>query len=66
MQNPKEPHSPTRRFVDVTKDELMQAVIKMVNDLGISGSSTGYSLYTAVFAEHDKAIAASQKREQQE
>lgn len=47
----------TRRFVNVSKSELKQAVIKMCDELGISASADNYSLFNAVDQEHDKAIA---------
>jgi hypothetical protein len=45
---------PYRSLKDVSYDELKAAVIKMVKELGISGSGAGYSLYLAVFREKAK------------
>jgi hypothetical protein len=45
---------PNRSLKDVSYDELKTAVVKMVKELGISGSGAGYSLYLAVFREKAK------------
>ena len=48
--------SPRRKFVDVSEDELMKAVIEMCVKLGISNSVAGlYSISGVIFAEHAKA-----------
>lgn len=54
----KEPQSPTKRFKDISADQLRKAVIEMVEKLGISGSAYGYSLYEACENERLKAIQA--------
>jgi hypothetical protein len=48
---------PERKFINVSKDELMRAVIEMSQNLGISNSVADiYSISGALFTEHDLAI----------
>lgn len=59
-------NSPERKFINVSKDELMQAVIEMCLKLGISNSVVGiYSISEAVFKEHDQAIQRTKEKKAQ-
>ena len=48
----------TRRFQDISIGELIGELIKMLDRLGIAGSTADYNLYKAVQDEHAKVCEA--------
>lgn len=60
----KESKAPWRSLRDVSDEDLIKAVAKMSEELGIHGSGNGYSLYDAVRHEKEKLIP--QENDQQE
>lgn len=44
-----------RKFKNIEYEDLLDGILKMLDYLGIAGSTSTYNIYSAIYAEQEKA-----------